>query len=389
MAANSDPPPGKRLDSWKEIAAYLGRGERTVKRWETERKLPVHRLPGAGRSAVFAYAGELTEWLKGRTHEPESDDSASDKAPPAPGAPIQTGPAPSAPLSPPVTRGPILNCLLAVLVPLMLVGGLFLYFSASRSGLRVRSLTDAQHNDTLVLTPSLGPDSVAVLPFTNVRGDPDADYLIDGVTESLIGNLAHLPHLKVRSRDAVFRYKGKDLDARRTGSELRVSVLVTGRVLLQGDNIEISVELTRVPENSEIWGRRYAGKSATLILMQQRMAGDIAKELRSTLSNAEKQRVTRQGTQNALAYSLYLKGRYAWNKRTFSDLETAISYFNQAIAQDPEYALAYSVLADAYSVLHFFGGNPSEDFPKSNAAARKALELDPTLAHPHAVLGAN
>jgi adenylate cyclase len=389
MAANSDAPLGKRLDSWKEIAAYLGRGERTVKRWETERKLPVHRVPGGGRSAVFAYAGELTEWLKGKSHELESD-SVSSKTAQAQAAAAQAAPvAGSPPLPVPLTRGLTSNRLAALLVPPVLAAGLVLYFSLGQRGSRVTALSDAQRADTAVLNPSLGSDSVAVLPFTNVRGNPDADYLIDGVTESLIGNLARLPQLKVRSRDAVFRYKGRDLDVRRTGSELGVSVLVTGRVMVQGDNIEVSVELTRVPENTEMWGQRYTGKSANLIAIQQRMAGDIAKELRSTLSNTEKQRVARQGTQNAQAYSLYLKGRYAWNKRTRADLETAISHFNQAIDQDPEYALAYSGLADVYSVLHYWGGNPREDFPKSNAAARRALELDPTLAHPHAVLGSN
>src|SRR5262249_42171721 len=117
--------------------------------------------------------------------------------------------------------------------------------------------------------------------------------------------------------------------------------------------------------------------------------GDLAEKLRTKLSTSEKQQVTKQGTQNPEAYELYLKGRYYWNKRTVADLATAISYFNQAIAKDPGYALAYSGLAAAYSVLPSYGGTPSENFPKSNAAARKALELDGTLAHPHAVLGNN
>jgi tetratricopeptide (TPR) repeat protein len=111
--------------------------------------------------------------------------------------------------------------------------------------------------------------------------------------------------------------------------------------------------------------------------------------LRSKISASEKQQVTRLGTQNPEAYELYLKGRYSWNKPTASDIATAISYFNQALVKDPGYALAYSGLADAYNVLPSYGGNPSEVYPKSNAAARKALELDSTLAHPHAVLGSN
>jgi TolB-like protein len=228
-----------------------------------------------------------------------------------------------------------------------------------------------------------------VLPFTSIRGDASTDYLSDGITDSLIGNLAHLPRLNVRSRDSVFRYKGKDIDVQTAGSNLNVSVLVSGRVMVQRDAIEISAELTDVRNNTELWGHRYTGKRADLISLQQQMASDIAGKLRSTLSTADRQQVTNQGTQDAEAYSLYLKGRYAWYHRTPGELAKAISYFNQAIAKDPGYALAYSGLADAYSVLPNYGGNQNEDFPKSNGAARKALELDQTLAHPHAVLGSN
>ena len=156
-----------------------------------------------------------------------------------------------------------------------------------------------------------------------------------------------------------------------------------------GGTIEINTELTDVRDNTEIWGHRYTGKRADLISLQQQMAGDIAGQLRSKLSSSERQQVARQGTQNPEAYDLFLKGRYAWNNRTYSELEKAIADFNQAITKDPGYALAYSGLADAYAVLPNYGGNQNEDFPKSNAAARKALDLDPTLAHPHAVLGSN
>ena len=232
-------------------------------------------------------------------------------------------------------------------------------------------------------------DSIAVLPFTNGGGDANTDYLSDGITESLIGNLAHVPQLKVKSRNSVFRYKGKDVDVQKVGSDLGVSAVVSGRVTPHGDNVEVSAELTDVRDSTEIWGQHYSGKNADIISLQQQIAGDLAEKLRSTLSTSEKQQVTKQGTQNPEAYELYLKGRYSWNKRTPSDTANAISYFNQAIAKDPGYALAYSGLADAYAVLVSNGGTPSEDFPKSNAAARKALELDSTLAHPHAVLGNN
>jgi len=232
-------------------------------------------------------------------------------------------------------------------------------------------------------------DSIAVLPFANVSGDANTDYLSDGITESLIDNLAHLPQLKVKSRHSAFRYKGKDVDVQKVGNDLGVSALVSGRVVPRGDSIEVSAELTDVRDNTVIWGQHYSGKSTDIISLQQQIAGDIAEKLRSKLSVSEKQQVTKQGTQNPEAYELYLKGRSSWNKRTRSDIATAISYFNQAIAKDPGYALAYSGLADAYARLPDYGGTPSEGFAKSNAAARKALELDATLAHPHVVLGNN
>jgi serine/threonine protein kinase/tetratricopeptide (TPR) repeat protein len=231
-------------------------------------------------------------------------------------------------------------------------------------------------------------DSIAVLPFTNGGGDANTDYLSDGVTESLIASLTHVPELKVKSRNSVFRYKGKDVDFKKVGNDLGVSALVSGRVVPLGDSIEVSAELTDVRDNTEIWGQHYSLKSANIVGLPQQIAGDIAEKLRSKLSTSEKQQVTKQGTQNPEAYELYLKGRYYWNKLTGPDVETAISYFYQAIAKDPGYALAYSGLADAYSELPTLGGAPSEYYPKGNAAARKALELDPTLARPHAVLGA-
>src|ERR1700730_785450 len=134
-------------------------------------------------------------------------------------------------------------------------------------------------------------------------------------------------------------------------------------------------------------GQQYERKPSDIISLQRQIAGDIADKLRSKLSGAEKQQVAKQGTQNPEAYQLYVKGRYSWNKRTNADIKTAISYFNQAIDKDPGYAMAYAGLADAYGVLPGYGSDPSDVTPKADAAARKALELDPTLARPHADLG--
>jgi tetratricopeptide (TPR) repeat protein len=184
----------------------------------------------------------------------------------------------------------------------------------------------------------------------------------------------------------VFRYKGKDVDAQKVGTDLGVSALVSGRVAPRADSIEVSAELTDVRDNTEIWGQHYSGKRADIVTLPQRIAVDIAAKLRSKLSSPEKQQVTKQGTQNPEAYELYLRGRYAWSKRTVRDLEAAISYFNEAIAKDPGYALAYSGLADSYGALTSYRGTPKEDSAKAKAAAGKALQLDPGLSHPHAVL---
>ena len=232
-------------------------------------------------------------------------------------------------------------------------------------------------------------ESIAVIPFADPGGNADTDFLSDGITESLIGSLAHVPQLKVISRNSVFRYKGKEIDAQKVGKELAVDALLTGRVVQRGDIIQVSAELTNVQDNTEIWGQQYERKSSDIMALQQQIAGDIAEKLRSKLSGTEKQQVMKQGTQNPEAYQLYVKGRYYWNKRTAADIKTAISYFNQAIDKDPAYALAYAGLADAYGVLSNYGGDPNDVIPKSNAAAEKALELDPTLARPHADLGAN
>jgi len=230
-------------------------------------------------------------------------------------------------------------------------------------------------------------ESIAVIPFANVGGNADTDYLSDGLTESLIASLAHVPQLKVKSRNSVFRYKGKDVDVQQVGKELTVDALLTGRVVQRGDNIQVSADLTNVQDNTEIWGEHYEHKASDIIALQQQIAGDIASKLRTKLSGAEKQQVTKQGTQNPEAYQLYVKGRYYWNKRTAADLATGVSYFNQAIDKDPGYALAYAGLADSYAVLSAYGGDPKDLFAKATAAAQKALELDATLARPHADIG--
>ncbi len=228
---------------------------------------------------------------------------------------------------------------------------------------------------------------IAVIPFATSSPNPDTSLLSDGLTESLITSLAHVPELKVKSRNSVFRYKGKEVDVQKLGKDLAVDALLTGRVVQRGDSVQVSADLTNVQDNTEIWGEQYERKTADVLALQQQIATDIAGKLRSKLNGAQKQQIAKQDTQNPEAYQLYVKGRYYWNKRTNADIKTAISYFNQALEKDPSYAMAYSGLADAYLTLPDYGGDPNEAIPKAAAAAQKALQLDPSLAHPHAVLG--
>jgi eukaryotic-like serine/threonine-protein kinase len=235
-------------------------------------------------------------------------------------------------------------------------------------------------------------ESIAVIPFTSSGSassgaTSDADFLSDGITESLIASLAHVPELKVKSRSSVYRYKGKEVDVAEVGKELAVDALLTGRVVQHGDTIQVSADLTNVKDNTEIWGEQYQRKASDVIGLQQQIAGDIAAKLRTKITGAEKQQVAKQGTQNPEAYALYVKGRYYWNKRTEADMHSAIGYFQQAIDKDPNYALAYSGMAEAYDVLSYYGVDANDVIPKAKAAAEKALELDATLARPHALLG--
>jgi len=233
-------------------------------------------------------------------------------------------------------------------------------------------------------------DSIAVIPFSNSGdgssgGNADSDLLTDGLTESLIASLAHVPDLKVKSRSSVFRYKNKDIDIQQIGKDLTVDALLTGRVVQHGDAVQVTADLTNVQDNTEIWGEHYDGKASDILALQQQIAADIAARLRSQLSGDEKRQVSKQGTKNPEAYELYVKGRYYWNKRTTPDEETAISYFRQAIDKDPTYAQAYAGMADAYYV-QAVRVDARDVLPKSKAAAEKALELDPTLSRPHADL---
>jgi TolB-like protein len=223
--------------------------------------------------------------------------------------------------------------------------------------------------------------SLAVLPLENASADPGAEYLSDGITESIINNLSKLPKLKVMSRSRVFRYKGRQIDPQVVGEELNVRAVMTGRVLQLGGDLVITTELVDVRDGSQLWGEHFKRKLVDIFEVQEEIAKRISEKMEVRLSGAEKKRLFERHTENPEAYQTYLKGRYYWNKRTPQGFLKGIEYFERATRLDPEYSLAYSGLADCYTLLNYAGGlRPTDAMPKAQAAANLAIRIDSNLA---------
>ncbi len=231
-------------------------------------------------------------------------------------------------------------------------------------------------------------NSIAVLPFVNASGDPDVEYLSDGITESLISSLSQLPELKVKARTSVFRYKGQDIFPQQIARELNVQAIVIGRVVQRGNDLTLHVELVDAATENILWKTDYNRQMTNLISLQNEIARDVSDKLRVRLTGTEEKRLARNYTANTEAYQLYLKGRYHVSKLTPPETQIGISYFQQAIQIDPLYALAYIGLSDGYRSLALAGEMvPTEFLPKAKAAAEKALEIDDALAEAHTALG--
>jgi serine/threonine protein kinase/Tfp pilus assembly protein PilF len=228
-------------------------------------------------------------------------------------------------------------------------------------------------------------DSLAVLPFKN--SDPNNEYLSDGITESLIDSLSRVPNLKVKSSSTVFHYKGRETDATKIGRELGVRALLSGTVSQVGDDLSVSVELIDVRDDSHIWGERYGRKVSEVVALPQQISRDVSQRLRSRTENLDHAQLTRNYSPDSEAYRLYLQGRYNWNKRTVEGLRSGIDFFGKAIMRDQDYALAYAGLADCYLLLNVYNVTSADDsFPKAEAASRKALSINESLAEAHTSL---
>jgi serine/threonine protein kinase/tetratricopeptide (TPR) repeat protein len=228
-------------------------------------------------------------------------------------------------------------------------------------------------------------NSLAVLPFTN--SDPNSEYLSDGITESLIDSLSRIPNLKVKSSSTVFHYKGRDTDLKKIGRELGVHAVLSGTVSQTGDDLAVSVELIDVRDDSHIWGERYGRKVSEVVALPQQISRDVSQRLRSRPDNTDHAQLTKNYSPDSEAYRLYLQGRYNWNKRTVEGLRNGIDYFGKAIMRDQDYALAYAGLADCYLLLNVYNVTSADDsYPKAEAASRKALSINESLAEAHTSL---
>jgi len=235
--------------------------------------------------------------------------------------------------------------------------------------------------------PAVLEKSVAVLPFDNQNRDPNIDYLSDGITESIIHSLSQLSQLKVMARGTVFQYKGKEVDPRKVGHDLGVGAVIMGRLLQQGDKLTIQTELVNVSDGTELWGQQYNRKVADVFAVQEEIAKEISEKLRLKLSGAERQQLAKRSTENLKAFQYYMQGLSFAQRRTREDLLTAMSYYDRAIEEDRNYALAYAGFADAYANLGAYGYiAPIDATHKTEKAAREAIALDENLAEAHAAL---
>jgi TolB-like protein/Tfp pilus assembly protein PilF len=231
-------------------------------------------------------------------------------------------------------------------------------------------------------------ESIAVLPFENKSGNPDSDYLSDGVAESLIYKLSQLPNLKVSPRSSVFRYKGKEIDVEKIGMELGVDAVMSGRIVQRGDSLTISVDLVDVRNKKTLWGEQYERKMSDLLATQREIATVITQKLQLKLSGESEQKLAKKYTDNNEAYQLYLRGQFHYAKRTKDELLKSIDAYQQAIKLDPNFALAFVGIARSLTVMPSFSYKSSKEaMPQAKIAVERALQLDPDLAEAHAALG--
>lgn len=349
-------PAEERLDSWKEIAAYLHRDVTTVQRWEKREGMPVHRHLHDRMGSVYAFSSELDAWSTGRRQRLDEIEDAPKADPPL-----------VAEADHPPSRIPGARTWLVM-------GGVVTLALLTVSFLRSRSHSAA---------PKIR--SLAVLPLKNLSGDPTQEYLADGMTEALIGRLSAIHDLRVISRTSIMRFKETKLSAPEIAKTLGVDALVEGSVIREGTRIRVTAQLIRGATDDHFWSETYDREFGDTLQLEGDVAQSIAQRVEVTVSGEERARVTAAPRVLPEAYDSYLKG-----SAEFGDgrLEKSIAYYEEAITKDPTFAPGYVGLAEAYDRLGsvLVGAPPGEVRPKIINAARKALELDPGLAQAHVLL---
>src|SRR5208282_4861604 len=351
----SEKPSEGRLDSWKEIAAYLNRDVTTVQRWEKREGMPVHRHVHDKRGSVYALGPELDAWRQSRKLplEEEEESAAQARVETEGGWGLRAKP-----------RARLwLRAAGVALIGLMAVA-----YVAYRGR--------ADH----AVRPKI--KSLAVLPLKNLSGDPTQEYLADGMTEALIGRLAQIHDLRVISRTSVIRFKDPQISVPEIAKMLRVDAIVEGSVQREGNRIRVTAQLIRGATDEHFWSETYDRELRDVFTVQSELAQSIAEKVQVTVTGEEHQRLTAARPVAPEVYETYLKGQFAYgNSNTRADFEQSVLYFQHAIEMDPTFAPAYVGLADASNDLGtvMVGAPPGQTRAKAISAVRKALELEPDL----------
>jgi TolB-like protein/tetratricopeptide (TPR) repeat protein len=354
--------PHQRLDSWKEIAAYLNRDVTTVQRWERREGMPVHRHLHDKRGSVYALSSELDAWVLARKPVAADEDPASEALLEA-----QSEPASKTDW---YMRRPVLLGSAAALLVLLAAG----YFAAR--------MAIARPNQPKI-------KSLAVLPLRNLSGDPTQEFLADGMTEELIGRLAGIRQLRVVSRTSSMHFKETQLSVPEICKQLQVDAIVEGSVIREGNHIRVHAQLIRGASDEHFWSETYDREVKDVLALQADVAQSIAQKVEVTVSGEEQARLTSARPVPPEVYESYLRGRFVLeNDNSKAELEESIEYFEKAIQKDPTFAPAYVGLAGAYFEMStvFIGVAPETSRPKAMTAVRKALELDPNSVEAHVLL---
>ena len=354
--------PEVRLDSWKEIAAYLKRDVTTVQRWEKREGMPVHRHLHEKRGSVYALSEELDAWIQSR--KPRIDESETHPEAEAPQL-VQ-----SAPNATDARKAPVWFALAAILC-VCLAAAAWLAF---------------RHRAAVTVQPRIR--SIAVLPLRNLSGDPAQDYLADGITEAIIGRLANIHDLRVTSHTSVMRFKNPQVSIPEIAMTLGVDAVVEGSVIKEGDRIRVTAQLIRGATDTHFWSETYDREMRDVLTLESELAQSIAEKVEVTITGEEHQRLAAARLVAPEVYESYLKGRFVLREGKRTKVEESIPYFEDALNRDATFAPAYLGLAEAYTILGTVaaGVAPQATRPKVTSFARKALSLDPDLVEAHVML---